>query len=150
MNPEMKTELLGDLKLNRKTYEKKVYDSIKEHIYQNERYGVNFTLAIGATCSDVNMEGFASLIRESDKFILLTDHICCVVFPFTSSAQGIKAASNLLSKFEMKFFSEKIYLAIVNANDCETPEHQIQKLFDVLKFSITNGMENMPLDNVSF
>ncbi len=148
----MKSELLDDLKTNRKTYEKRVLDTIQDYIYQNERYNVNFTLAIGATqvCSDVDMKGFSGLIRESDKFIVLNDHICCIVFPFTDSAQGIKAASNLLSKFEMTFFSQKIYLSIVNANDCETPEHQVQKLFDILKFSVTHGMENVPLDNVSF
>ena len=146
----MQTELLEELRLNRKEYEKKVLESIKDNIYQNERYDVNFTLAIGATCKPMHMEDFAELIRESDRFIVLSDRICCVIFPFTDSAQGVKATSNLLSKFEMQFFSEKIYLGIVNARDCETPEHQVQKLFDILKFSISNGMENVPLDNVSF
>jgi hypothetical protein len=146
----MQTELLEELKLNRKVYEQKVLTSIKDDIYQNERYDVNFTLALGATCSEVDMEEFSGLIRESDRFIILDKHICCVVFPFTDSAQGVKATSNLLSKFEMKFFSQKIYLSIVNARDCETPEHHVQKLFDVLKFSIQHGMHNMPLDNVSF
>ncbi len=146
----MQIELLEDLKLNRKSYEGKILDSIKENIYQHERYNVAFTLALGATPSEVDMKGFASLIRESDKFIVLDNHICCVVFPFTESAQGIKAASNLLSTFEMKCFSEKIYLSIVNADDCETPEHQVQKLFDILKFSIQHGMENVPLDSLSF
>jgi len=146
----METELLEDLKFNRKSYEHKVLESIKENIYQRERYDINFTLAIGATCTEVRMEDFSELVRESDKFIVLSDHICCVIFPFTDSAQGVKATSNLLSKFEMQFFSQKIYLGIVNAKDCETPEHQVNKLFDILKFSIHNGMANMPLDNVSF
>ncbi len=146
----MESELLGDLRENRKDYEKKVLYSIKDDIYQRERYDVNFTLALGATHSEVDMESFSTLIRESDRFIILDKHICCVVFPFTDSAEGVKATSNLLSKFEMRFFSQKIYLSIVNANDCDTPEHHIQKLFDVLKFSIEHGMANMPLDNVSF
>ena len=146
----MQVELLDDLKENRKKYEQVVLESIKEYIYQNERYGINFTLALGATYSEIDMKGFASLIRESDKFIELDKHISCIVFPFTESADGVKATSNLLSKFESEFFSEKVYLSIVNAKDCETPGHQIQKLFDILKFSIKNGMENMPLDNVSF
>ncbi len=146
----MESKLLEDLRQNRKDYEKKVLESIKDNIYQRERYNVDFTLALGATPSEMDMEIFSTLIRESDRFIILDKHICCVVFPFTNSADGIKATSNLLSKFEMKFFSQKIYLSIVNANDCDTSDHQIQKLFDVLKFSIEHGMANMPLDNVSF
>ncbi len=146
----MQIELLEDLKLNEKAYETKILNSIKENIYQNERYKVAFTLALGATPSEVDMKAFAGLIRESDKFIVLDDHICCTVFPFTDPTQGVKAASNLLSSFEMKCFSQKIFLSIVNTDACDTPEHQVQKLFDILRFAIENGMENMPLDSTSF
>ena len=108
------------------------------------------SLSIGATRSEVDMESFAKLIRETDRFIILDKHLCCIVFPFTDAAQGIKEASNLLSKFEMQFFSEKIYIGIVSAAECETPAKQTEKLFYILKYSIENAMENMPLDSTSF
>ncbi len=146
----MQKELLDDIRINRKNYEEKILSSIKSDIYQNERYNVDFTLAIGATLSEVDMEGFSALIRETDKFIILDSHICCAVFPFTDASQGVKAASNLLSKFEMQYFSEKIYIGIVNTSSCETPAMQVSKLFDILKFSVSHGMNNMPLDNTSF
>ena len=146
----MQKELLEDIRINRKHYAEKILKSIKDDIYEYERYKVNFSLAIGATGTEVDIEGFAALIRETDKFIILSDHLCCMVFPFTDAAEGVKAASNLLSTFEIQFFSAKIYIAVVNAQECSSPGGQVERLFDILKYSIENAMENIPLDNTSF
>lgn len=146
----MQKELLEQIRVNRKQYEEAILTSIKDDVYNYERYKANFSLAIGAACSNVDLENFSNMIRPTDKFIILDEYLCCVVFPFTDAQQGIKAASNLLSKFESQFFSEKIYLGVVNAQECSTPEGLISRLFDILKSSIENGMENMPLDHISF
>jgi hypothetical protein len=146
----MQKELLEQIRTNRKRYEETIINSIQDYIYNYDRYKANFTMAIGAACNNVDLESFSSMIRPTDKFIILDEQLCCVIFPFTDAEQGIKAASNLLSKFESQFFSEKIYLGVVNAEECSTPEGLISRLFDILKSSIENGMENMPLDHISF
>lgn len=146
----MQKELLKNISDNRKQYEEEVLKSIKDYCYNYERYKANFTLAIGAICSEIDMGSFAKLIRETDRFIVLDAHICCIVFPFTDANQGLKAASNLLSEFESKFFSEKIYIGVENAGECSSCEKQVERLFDILKYSIENGMQNMPLDNIGF
>lgn len=143
----MQKELLKNIYDNRQEYEKKIIESIKDYRYNYERYESNFTLAIGAICSDINMESFAQLIRETDKFIVLDKRICCMVFPFSDASQGLKAASNLLSEFEAKFFSKKIYIAVENAGESSSSEKQVERLFDILKNSIENGMQNMPMDS---
>ena len=146
----MQKELLEQIRVNRKKYEENILASIKDYVYNYERYKSNFTLAIGAACSDVDLEKFSSMIRPTDKFIILDEQLCCVIFPFTEADQGIKAVSNLLSKFERQFFSEKIYLSVVNAEEFTTPESMLNRLFNILKSGIENGMENMPLDHISF
>jgi len=146
----MEKELLEDIRLNRQKYGQTILDALKNQIYECERYKVNFSLAIGATLSDMDIQKFSEMIRETDEFIILNKNICCIVFPFTDHAQGIKAASNLLSKFEMKFFSEKIYLSVANTEECPTPDIHIQQLFDILVNAISNGMNNMPIDSTSF
>ena len=146
----MNKELLEDIRINRKEYEKKILESIKDFNYNFERYKANFSLAIGAVCNEIDMEGFSQLIRETDKFIILDNHICCIVFPFTDAQQGIKAASNLLNEFEMKFFSHKIYIGIINAEECNSRIKQVEGLFDILKSSVENGMNNIPLDKTNF
>ena len=146
----MQKNILEDIRINLKKYESKILESIEDFNYNHERYNANFTLAIGAICDEINMECFSQIIRETDKFIILDNHICCIVFPFTDAEQGLKAASNLLSEFEMKFCSQKIYIGIVNAAETSSPTKQIERLFDILKSSVENGMHNMPLDNTSF
>jgi len=146
----MNKKLLEDIRINQKEYEKKILESIKDFTYNFERYSANFSLAIGAACNEIDMEKFSQLIRETDKFIILDNHICCIVFPFTDAEQGIKATSNLLNEFEMKFFSQKIYTGVVNAAECNSSEKQIKGLFDILKSSVENGMNNIPLDKTTF
>ncbi len=146
----MQNGLLEQIHANHKQYEEMIIKSIQDYIYNNERYKANYSLAIGAVCSNVDLNNFSNMIRPTDKFIILDEYLCCVVFPFTDAKHGVKAASNLLSKFESQFFSEKIYLGIVNAEEFSTPESLISRLFDILKGSIKNGMENMPLDHISF
>ena len=146
----MQKELLNKIRLNRSAYEKKIFESIERDIYQCKRYHVNFSLAIGACPEDTDMGAFENMIRLTDKFIMLSQNICCVVLGFTDSSESVKAASNMLSVFEAQYFSKKIYLSIINAKDCETPQKQISKLFDVLSFGIDHGMNNIPLDDTSF
>jgi hypothetical protein len=146
----MEKELLEDIRSNRHKYGQIILDSLKNKIYECERYKVNFSLAIGATLADMDIRKFSEMIRETDEFIILDKNVCCIVFPFTDHAQGIKAASNLLSQFEMKFFSQKIYLSVANTEECPTPDIHIQQLFDILVNAISNGMNNMPIDSTSF
>jgi hypothetical protein len=146
----MEKELLEDIRSNRQKYGQIILDSLKNKIYECERYKVNFSLAIGATLADMDIRKFSEMIRETDEFIILDKNVCCIVFPFTDHAQGIKAASNLLSQFEMKFFSQKIYLSVANTEECPTPDIHIQQLFDILVNAISNGMNNMPIDSTSF
>lgn len=146
----MEKELLEDIQLHRQQYGQTVTDALKDKIYECERYKVNFSLALGATLTDIDMNKFAEMIRETDELIILSNNVCCIVFPFTDHAQGVKAASNLLSKFEMKFFSQKVYLSVVNTEECPTPDFHVQQLFDILVYAISNGMNNLPIDSTSF
>lgn len=146
----MQKELLEDIRKKRRKYQKNILESIGNEVYDCGRYKVNISLAIVDTQSRTHLEEFANTLRNTDKFIVLDDHVYCVIFPFTDIVQGVKAISNLLSKFEMKNFSEKIYLGVVNLEDCQIPEREIGKLFDILEYAIENGMNNIPLNTTNF
>jgi len=147
----MQERLLEEIRTHRKEYEAEILACIQDNVYQNERYKVNFSLAIGATpSSKVDVQIFAHLIRKTDKFFILGKHISCAVFSFVDSEQGLKAASNLLSQFEVKFFAEEIYLSILNVEDCTNVEKRVNELFSILEFAISNKMNNIPLDEISF
>lgn len=146
----MQKDLLLDIRRNRRKYQKSILEAIGYEAYECGRYKVNLSLAVLDSDSTVHLEEFAQTLRDTDTVIVLDEHTYCLIFPFTDTAQGVKAASNLLSKFEMKNFSAKIYLGVVNIENCEMPEREIGKLFDILEYAISNGMNNIPLNSTSF
>jgi len=88
-------------------------------------------------------------LRETDTLIELNDNLACVIFNFSDSSEGIKAASNLLLAFETHNFAQDVFLSVVNAKDCSNTNKQINKLFNVLEFALSNGMNNIPLNDIS-
>ena len=142
----MKNELIKHIRENLARYETEVLKAIEPYNYEKERYGIDFAIAVGATLDDVDMVSFSQAIRLVDTFVFLDKNVCGVVFAFNNTENGIKAASNLLNKFEMQFFSNKIYLGIISSEDEIIPEQQVKKLFETLCYGIGQGISNLPLD----
>jgi len=142
----LKKKLIKHIRENLAKYESRVLQAIKPYSYEKERHGINFSIAVGATLDDVDMASFSQVIRLTDTFVFLDENVCGVVFGFNDTENGIKAASNLLNKFELKFFSNKIYLGIISSEDESSPEKQVKKLFETLCHGIQHGMSNIPLD----
>lgn len=142
----MKNELIKHVRENLAMYEAKVLKAIEPYNYEKERYDIDFAIAVGATLDNVDMASFSQAIRLTDTFVFLDTNVCGVVFAFNDTENGIKAASNLLNKFEMQFFANKIYLGIISSEDETVPEQQVKKLFQTLCHGIAQGMSNMPLD----
>ena len=142
----MNRTLIKHIRSNLDTYENELVTALESFSYKKERYGIDYSIAVGATLVDIDMKPFEKSIRKTDKFIYLDSSVCAIVFDFNDSEQGIKAASKMLTKFEMQFFSNKIFLGIINSEDETNVEQQVKKLFETLCYGITSGMSNMPLD----
>ncbi len=142
----MQKRLVAHVRENIPKYEAKLLTAMEPYNYEKERYGINFAIAVGATLDDVDLASFSNEIRLTDTFVYLDEHICGVVFAFNDTENGIKAASNLLHKFETQFFATKIYLGIVSSEDEAVPQKQVTKLFQTLLYGIEKGLYNMPLD----
>ncbi len=142
----MDRALVEHIRSHQSEYEEKILDAMEPFVYQQERYKVDYTLAIGATFADVDLPAFSQMVRKTDKFVILDDKVCVIIFGFNLPEQGIKAASNMLSKFEMKFFASEIYLGIINSQEELEAKDQVKKLFETLCYGVQNGMSNTPLD----
>ena len=142
----MNRALVKHIRNNLDTYENALVMSLASFVYKKDRYGIDYSIAVGATLTEIDMTPFEKGIRMTDKFIYLDKSVCAIVFDFNDSEQGIKAASKMLTKFEMQFFSNKIFLGIINSEDETDVEQQVKKLFETLCYGVINGMSNMPLD----
>ena len=142
----MKNELIKHIRENLAKYEIEILKAIEPYNYEKERYDIDFAIAVGATLDNVDMASFSQAVRLTDTFVFLDKNVCGVVFAFNNTENGIKAASNLLNKFEMQFFANKIYLGIISSEDETVPEIQVKKLFETLFYGIEQGMSNLPLD----
>lgn len=142
----MDRALVEHIRSHQSEYEEKILEAMEPFVYQKERYRVDYTLAIGATLAEVDLPAFAGMVRKTDSFVVLDEKICVIIFGFNLPEQGIKAASNMLSKFEMQFFASEIYLGIINSQDESNPKDQVKKLFETLCYGVQNSISNTPLD----
>ena len=142
----MDRALVEHIRSHQSEYEENILVALEPFVYQKERYKVDYTLAIGATFAEVDLPAFSEMIRKTDKFVVLDEKVCVIIFGFNLPEQGIKAASNMLSKFEMKFFASEIYLGIINSQEEIQAKDQVKKLFETLCYGVQNSMSNTPLD----
>jgi len=142
----MKLELIKQIQMRSSAYESVLVQQIERYAYEKERYNIEYAIAVGATIKALDVKGFSETVRMTDSFIMLDDNMYAVVFASASTELGIKAASNLLHKFEMQFFTSKIFLGIISSQAERDPKKMVRKLFTTLSHSIAEGMCNMPID----
>ncbi|MEN8304515.1 MAG: hypothetical protein ABFQ64_10640, partial [Campylobacterota bacterium] len=142
-------DMLSLIKNNRHKYHNIILDSIKDNLYRKERYQLDFALAIATCDADICMHDFANKIRSTDKFIVLEDHISCVLLDGISADTAIKATSNLQTIFQGQHFGEKLFISLVSSTDNNYDNDgykMINSLLDVLEYSIFNNMDHEIVD----
>ena len=142
----MPQKVLHEIRENLHAYEAKIVEAIKPFLYQQKRYKVDFSVAIGVTLETMELNHFSEIIRETDQYVALDDNIGAVIFAFNNQQQGVKAASNLLNRFEQQHFGKRIFLGIINSQEEVSPELLVNKLFDTVCYTLLHGMSNIPID----
>ena len=142
----MKIELRKQIQMRSSAYESVLLQQVERYAYEKDRYNIEYAIAVGTTTETLDMQGFSQTIRMTDSFIMLDDNMYAVVFASASTELGVKAASNLLHKFEMQFFTSKIFLGIISSQAESDPKKMVRKLFTTLSYSIAEGMSNIPID----
>ncbi|NPA65359.1 MAG: hypothetical protein GXO11_00610 [Epsilonproteobacteria bacterium] len=141
----MEKELLVKLDQNFQDYRQKLLQAMKEYSYRFKRYDVDYTVALYALSTPVDISFVENKIRKSDKAVLLDDGLIAILFDFVDAEGGLKASENILTELEPKMFGKKIFVSIVNSKDAQTKEEHIRKLFDLLRYEIKNDMTDIPL-----
>lgn len=141
--------MLSSIKNNRKQYHTIITDAIKDNLYRKKRYDLYFALAIAICDNDICMHEFSKYIRQTDKFIVLENNICCVALDGLSFDTALKATSNLHNIFQNKHYDKKLFISVVSSSEHTHDENgykMINSLLDVLEYSISNNMNHQIAD----
>ena len=120
---------------------------INKFDYRFKRYGINYSVMTLFATKQIDFTPFSSFIRKSDSFVLIAPNLCAVVFDFTNDANGAKTANKLLAYLQQTYTYEKIYSCVVTASNNESAVQMIDELCHLLKYAITNSIDNMLVDN---
>ncbi len=135
------------IKENRSQYQKIIVDKIDDYFYKRTRYDQHFSLAVVLSSPEIDISVFNEHHRQTDMFVELEKNLCCEVFDGTTEESGIKAASNLLTGFESRFYTQRIIIGIVFSKDYSTSSQMVHRLFDILEYAYSHKLENMVVDN---
>ncbi|MBT5933885.1 hypothetical protein [Sulfurimonas sp.] len=138
--------MLDSFKVNRQKYYTDIVQEIKSCSYRNKRYSLNFSIAIALVSGQINLNSFSGYKRKSDKFIVLEDHLACLILEGTDSDSAIRATSKLHNQFQLENFNKKIFIAVVTASDYTDDNAMIHSLFNLLVYAAENNMDNLVID----
>ena len=115
--------------------------------YRLERYNIDYSIAIGMIKGiDVDLNNFQNHIRNTDRLVALTSNMYAVILDCADEPCGIKAANNLLTKFQEQFFAFPLYAGVVTSANCTNAKQMIHCLFELLEYGVANNFDNQVLE----
>lgn len=136
----------NQIKENRKMYHEAIINRLSHFSYRKKRYKLNFSIAIGLCDEQINLSEFIEIKRKTDDFIVLQNNLCCIIFDGADSDSAIKAAANMQTDFQYKYFNKKIFVSVVAAEDYDDDIAMVNSLFDILDYAISNDLDNIVID----
>lgn len=125
----------------------KLSQAIKDFAYRFKRYNINYSIAIGHTTEDIDLNQISNFIRSTDRFIVLNHSTYAIILDCSDEIRGIKAANNILTHYQGIFFSIPLYITIVTASNYEADAKMIHELFYLLDYAIKHNMNNILLEH---
>lgn len=136
-----------NINLFQKQYAPTILDLVEEYDHRYRRHGLQYSIALFyANDKSVDFNFFKDGIRCTDRFIAFEKNFAVFVFDNASGEGAIKAANNMLSKYEMKHFSQKVYASVASIDGYATTTELIVKAFHTIKFAVSEKMENVVVD----
>jgi methionine synthase II (cobalamin-independent) len=121
-----------------------IMDSIEDYTYRAERYNVQFGIVSIYSKEKIDTQKLQSLIRKTDKIIVLSENLCCVALDSTSDISYIKAAENLNRILNEINYKDLFYLGAVDSQDFKSESRKmINYLFSRLEYALENNLSDM-------
>jgi hypothetical protein len=128
-------------------YSNIVYHESENYFYDYERYGAHFSTALFYSAEKLDLNLFKEELRKTDKIVEITDSLFYIIFNMTDIDGGLKATENILSTYEKKHFSQKVYTSVSSTQSSHQKEFLSTHLFSLLDFAIKENKYNEVLDD---
>ncbi|MDA7817770.1 hypothetical protein N9A28_06235 [Sulfurimonas sp.] len=131
---------------NLEKYKQKIMDGVTDFAYRRKRYAIDYSVVMGLTRSDIDIEKFIFSKRQTDIVIALEKNLYCVVFDATPLKYAIHAISNLKVRFKKEHSDASIFISAVNSKDYYNEDEMSDSIFEILDYAIYNDMEGLVTD----
>ncbi|PHR54174.1 MAG: hypothetical protein COA44_14095 [Arcobacter sp.] len=118
----------------------------EDFFYKFNRYNFDFTIVLLYSNTPLDSMFLQNHIRKSDKLVNLQNNLFCLVLDMTSQEQGLKAIENLISLYEIKHFSQKLYISFANTQDYSDAQSIKSHLFSFLNYAVKENNYNQITD----
>ncbi len=123
-----------------------VNPSYQKFAYRFERNGLTFSMALFYSPRSLDEVLFTHSIRTTDKIIKIYDNLFCIIFDISSGIKGFKACQNILSNYETKHFSQKLYISYASIEEYPYEEVIFSHLKSFLDYAIKEDLYNQVTD----
>lgn len=139
--------MINTLSAHRQHYQEMLLKEVSAFHYRFTRYHANYSIVL-AYISEENgdLSACSNYLRGSDSVIYFQSNFCAILFDNTNEEQGIKAANNILSRVQTRFFSKHFYMAVISATDEKSEFQMIHDLFDLIAYALEHNMDNLVVD----
>lgn len=139
--------MIDALSTHRQHYQEMLLKEITSYHYRFTRYHLNYSIVL-AYISEENgdLSPCGNYLRGSDSIIYFRSNFCAIVFDNTNEEQGIKAAENILSRVQARFFSKHFYMVVISATEEKSEFQTVHDLFDLIAYALEHNMDNLVVD----
>ncbi len=139
--------MLNALSTHRHHYQEILIKDTNAYHYRFTRYHISYSIVLAYISEESgDLSACNNYLRGSDSIIYFRSNFCAIIFDNTNEEQGIKAANNILSRVQTRFFSKHFYMAVVSASDERSEFQMVHDVFDLISYALEHNMDNLVID----
>lgn len=127
-------------------YRDAILDLVDNELYRHRRYGVEFGTMLVFADEPLDLEMFATMIRQTDNIYALEQDLMLVVFDHVNAEDAIKAAQNVLHAYRSRNMHKTLYTAVAPIEQTETAIDIASRLFIILEYALKKSLSNCVVD----
>lgn len=119
--------------------EEKLLQTLKSFDYRQNRYQIDYSVAIWHSPEEIDFHLLSNSIRTTDRLVCLDKHHCVIIFEYTDPNSTTQAVNNFLEQYKSTFVSAPLFCSVANSSQFESIHIMIPELLIQLNEAIGNN-----------